>query len=49
MKKHVGVECADKITSPPGSRQYFRQKEEAHHRFAMMRHLPQQRTIVTLL
>jgi hypothetical protein len=33
----------------PGLRQYFRQNEEAHHRFAMMRLLRQQRTFFTLL
>jgi len=33
----------------PGLRQYFRQNEEAHHRFAMMRLLRQQRMFFTLL
>jgi hypothetical protein len=33
----------------PGLRQYFRQNEEAHHRFTMMRLLRQQRMFFTLL
>jgi hypothetical protein len=33
----------------PGLRQYFRQNEEAHQRFAMMRLLRQQRMFFTLL
>jgi hypothetical protein len=49
MIKHVRVKCFNKTTNFPGLRQYFRQNEEAHHRFAMMRLLRQQRMFFTLL
>jgi hypothetical protein len=41
MIKPVRVECFNKATNLPGARQYFRQNEETHHRFAMMRLLRQ--------
>jgi hypothetical protein len=49
MIKYVRVKCFNKTTNLPGVRQYFRQNEEAHHRFAMMRLLRQQSIFFTLL
>jgi hypothetical protein len=53
MTQYVRVKCFNKTTNLPGATQYFRQNfrqnEEAHHRFAMMRLLRQQTMFFTLL